>query len=200
MLYFLLFVAALCIGFVWHTRRHFSGLLPPCRIDQRVGLLQVRRYPKLAVAEVRVTGSASVALRLGTQLLNRYFREERIARFALPLLAEKVDAADAIWTMSAVLPMPLEAAPSPRNNAVQLKELAPHRAFARLHHGPTTPDDMLARQKAELLPLVNNLCRDLGCNKLSTVIVMHRYPWWMPALFRVSDLMVRVTDDGGERA
>ena len=22
-----------------------------------------------------------------------------------------------------------------------------------------------------------------------------RYPWWFPSLFRVSDLMVRVTDD-----
>ena len=47
-----------------------------------------------------------------------------------------------------------------------------------------------------MLPLVNDLCRRIGCTKLSTVVVMHRYPWWFPALFRVSDLMVRVTDEG----
>ena len=27
------------------------------------------------------------------------------------------------------------------------------------------------------------------------VVTMHRYPWWLPSLFRVSDLIVRVTDD-----
>jgi hypothetical protein len=195
MLYLLLFIAALVIAFVWQTRRLFHQRVPSFRYDRQSGGLQVRRYPKLAVAEVRVTGaSASTAMKSGTQQLDRYFREGQISRFAMPLLAEKVDAADAIWNMSAVLPMPLEAAPSPRNKSIQLKELAPHRAFARLHHG-AVPDGLLTRQKAEMLPLVNNLCREMGCTKLSTVIVMHRFPWWVPSLFRVSDLMVRVTDD-----
>lgn len=195
MLFTLLFLGASFVGFVWHTRRHYDRLLPPCRIDERHGRLQVRRYPKLAVAEVRVTGTASQAMRAGTQLLDKYFRDERIARFALPLLAEKVDAADQTWVMAALLPMALDAAPSPRNRAVQLKEVPPHRAFSRLFHGAVVPDEMLARQKADMLPLVNDTCRSLGCNKLSTVITMHRYPWWVPALLRVSDLLVRVTDD-----
>ena len=194
MLHILLFVAAVAIGLVCQTRRHFSRLLPPYRVEGTFGVLQVRRYPKLAVAEVRVSGNAELALRTGTNLLNRYFREEQIARFALPLLAEKVDAADAIWTMSALLPMELASAPAPRNKAIQLKELPPHRAIARYLHGPVTPDDMLARQKAEMLPLVNELCSELGCSKLSTVIVMHRFPGWMPSLFRVSDLMVRISE------
>jgi hypothetical protein len=91
--------------------------------------------------------------------------------------------------------MELSAAPAPRNKAIQLKELAPQRVFARHFHGSVADDDRLARQKAEMLPLVNDLCRRLECTKLSTVVVMHRYPWWFPSLFRVSDLMVRVTDD-----
>ena len=45
-----------------------------------------------------------------------------------------------------------------------------------------------------MLPLVNELCGELGCSKLSTVIVMHRFPGWMPSLFRVSDLMVRISE------
>ena len=60
--------------------------MPPCRIDEQHGPLQVRRYPRLALAEVRVSGSTSLALRTGTLLLNRYFRDEHISRFALPLL------------------------------------------------------------------------------------------------------------------
>ena len=35
------------------------------------------------------------------------------------------------------------------------------------------------------------------------LVVLHRYPWWFPSLFRVSDLMVRVTDEvrsGGSAA
>ena len=195
MLYLLLFLAAVLVSFIGMTRRHFSQIVPPYRVEQRCGILQVRRYPKVAVAEIRVSGSASASMRQATAALNRYFRENRIARFAMPLLAEKVDAADSIWAVSAVLPMPLAAAPAPRNTSLQLKELPPHRVFARLHHGPTAPDDMLARTQAEMLPLVNNACRDLGCTKLSTVVVMHRFPWWMPDLFRVSDLMVRITDD-----
>ena len=200
MLHLLLFVAALVVGFVCQTRRHFSKLLPPCRVEGMFGKLQVRQYPKIAVAEVRVSGNAELALRTGTNLLDKYFREERIARFALPLLAEKVDAADAIWTMSVVLPMELAAAPAPRNKAIQLKEQPPQRVFAKLFHGSVAEDDRVARQKADMLPLVNDLCRRLGCTKLSTVIVMHRYPWWFPSLFRVSDLMVRVTDEGASGA
>ena len=130
MLYILLLVAGLLIGFICHARRHFSNLVPPCRIDEHHGPLQVRRYPKLALAEVRVSGSTSLALRTGTQLLNKYFRDEQISRFALPMLAEKVDAADSIWTMSVVLPMPLDAAPAPRNKAIQLREQAPMRVIA----------------------------------------------------------------------
>ena len=129
------------------------------------------------------------------KLLNKYFREEQISRFALPLMAEKVDAADSIWTMSVVLPMSLDAAPAPRNKAIQLREQPPTRVIARLFHGSVSADDRLARQKAEILPLVNDLCKRLGCTKLSTVVVMHRYPWWFPSLFRVSDLMVRITDE-----
>ena len=60
----------------------------PDRVDEVYGPLQVRRYGKLALAEVRVSGSTTLALRTGTQLLNKYFREEQIARVALPLFAE----------------------------------------------------------------------------------------------------------------
>ena len=106
----------------------------------------------------------------------------------------------------------------------QIKDQPPQRIFARYFHGSVAADDRLAKHKADMLPLVNDLCRQLGalrskrradpaslllhafrcppsrplcpgCTKLSTVIIMHRYPWWMPSLFRISDLMVRVTDD-----
>ena len=194
-LYTILFLAALVIGFVCQTRRHFGRLLPPSRVEGQFGALQVRRYPKLAVAEVRVSGNAALALRTGGNMLNKYFRDEQIARFAMPLFAEKLDAANSIWTMSALLPMPLDAAPPPRNRAIQVKELPAQRVLARPYHGSVAEDDRLARQKADMLPLVNDLCQRLGCTKLSTVVVMHRYPSWFPSLFRVSDLMVRVTDD-----
>ena len=170
--------------------------MPPCRIDEQHGPLQVRRYPKLALAEVRVSGSTSLALSTGAKLLSKYFRDEQISRYALPMLAEKVDAADSIWTMAVILPMPLDAAPAPRNKAIQLREQPPTRVIARHFHGSVSADDRLAQQKAQMLPLVNDLCRRLGCTKLSTVVVMHRFPWWMPSLFRVSDLMVRITDEG----
>ena len=196
MLYILLLLSGALVGFFCHARRHFTRLVPPCRVDESHGPLQVRRYPKMALAEVRVSGSTALALRTGTQLLNRYFREEQISRFALPLLAEKVDAADSIWTMSVVLPMELSAAPAPRNKAIQLREQPPTRVIARHYHGSVSADERLAQQKAQMLPLVNDLCRRIGCTKLSTVVVMHRYPWWFPSLFRVSDLMVRVTDEG----
>ena len=196
MLHILLLLSGLIVGFICHARRHFGRLVPPCRIDEQHGKLQVRRYPTLAIAEVRVSGTAALALHTGTQLLNKYFRDEQISRFALPLLAEKVDAADSIWMMSVVLPMPLNAAPAPRNKAIQLREQPPTRVIASLFHGSVSADDRLARQKAELLPQVNDVCRQIGCTKTSTVIVMHRYPWWFPSLFRVSDLMVRVTDEG----
>lgn len=120
MLYALLLMAVLLCASVWHVRRHFSALVPAYRVDETHGQLTVRRYPRIAVAEVRVTGSASLALRTATALLDRYFREERIARFALPLMAEKVDSADPIWAMSAVLPMELESAPAPRNKSIQV--------------------------------------------------------------------------------
>ena len=96
--------------------------------------------------------------------------------------------------MSAILPMELVAAPAPRNKAIQLKELPPHRAVARYLHGSVTPDEMIARHKTDMLPQVNGLCSRLGCNKQSTVVIMHRFPLWMPSLFRVSDLLVRVSD------
>jgi hypothetical protein len=194
-LYTILFIAAVVIAFVAQTRRHFGSLLPPSRIEGQFGVLQVRRYPKLAVAEVRVSGNAAHALRTGGNMLNKYFREEQIARFAMPLFAEKLDAANSIWTMSALLPMPLDAAAAPRNRAIQLKELPAQRVIAKPYHGSVAEDDRLARQKADMLPLVNDLCQRLGCTKLSTVVVVHRFPSWFPSLFRVSDLMVRVTDD-----
>ena len=194
MLYILLFVSALLIALLFSIRRHFNRLLPSFRIDSHHGPLQLRRYPKMAVAEVRVTGGTSLALRSGRQLLDKYFRDENISRFALPILAEKLDSADSIWSMAAVLPMDINAAPAPKNKAIQLKELPPHRAVARYLHGPVSPDEFLARQKSEMLPLVNELCGELGCSKLSTVIVMHRFPGWMPSLFRVSDLMVRISE------
>ena len=166
MLYILLLFAATLIGFICHARRHFGKLVPPCRIDETHGSLQVRSYPTLALAEVRVSGTATVALRTGMNLLNRYFREEQIARFALPLLAEKVDAADAIWQMAVVLPMPLHDAPVPRNKAIQLREQPPMRVFARKYHGSVQADERLAQQKAEMLPLVNDLCRHLRAHEV----------------------------------
>jgi hypothetical protein len=169
MLYLLLLIATAIIGFICHARRHFGKLVPPFRVEEVSGKLQVRRYPTLATAEVRVSGTSALALQSGTRLLNRYFREERIARFALPLLAEKVDAADAVWTMRAILPMPLADAPAPRNRAIQLREMPPQRVFALRYHGSVSADEHLAQQKAELLPAVNDLCRRLGCTKLSTV-------------------------------
>ena len=90
--------------------------------------------------------------------------------------------------------MDLGSAPAPRNKAIQLKELPPHRAVARYMHGSIAPDEMIARHKTDLLPLVNDICSRLGCNKLSTVVIMHRFPVWMPNLFRVSDLIVRISD------
>lgn len=129
MLYLLLFLAAVAIGFIWHLRRHFSSLTPPFREDERHGNFTVRRYQRIAVAEVRVTGSASLALRTASALLDRYFREERIARYALPLMAEKVDSADPIWVMSAVLPMELENAPAPRNKSIQVPRAATRASF-----------------------------------------------------------------------
>ena len=199
MLYVLLFIAAVVCGFVWHVRRHFTSLTPPFRVDERHGNFTVRRYPKMAVAEVRVTGSASLALRTATALLDRYFREEQIARFALPLMAEKVDSADPIWAMAAVLPMDLESAPAPRNKSIQarrvarprpptlppellppsrsqLKEIPAHRAVCRLLHGPVAPDEHMARVKAEMLPSVNDICRQLECHKRSTVCGRTREP------------------------
>ena len=174
MLYILLLVAAAIIGFICQARRHFGRQIPAYRVDEVIGKLQVRRYPTLPVAEIRVSGSSAiVALHAGTKLLNRYFREHQISRFALPLFAEKVDAADAVWTMSAVLPMPLSAAPAPRNKAIQLREVPPQRVFARRYHGSVSADERLTQHKAELLPEVNDACRRLGCTKLSTVVVMH---------------------------
>ena len=102
MLYVLLFVSALLIALNYSIRRHFNRLLPDFRIISVHGPLQLRRYPKLTVAEVRVTGGTSLALRSGRQLLDKYFRDEGISRFALPILAEKIDSADSIWSMSAV--------------------------------------------------------------------------------------------------
>ena len=64
MLYFLLFVAGLAIGFIYATRRHFNSLTPAYRLEEQHGPLQVRRYAKMAVAEVRVSGGTSLALRL----------------------------------------------------------------------------------------------------------------------------------------
>lgn len=124
MLYVLLFLAALAVGLIWRVRQHFFRLAPPFRVDERHGIYAVRRYPKMVVAEVRVTGSAGLALRTATVLLDRYFREEQVARFALPLMAEKVDAADPIWAMAAVMPMELEAAPAPRNKSIQVQREA----------------------------------------------------------------------------
>ena len=54
--------------------------------------------------------------------------------------------------------------------------------FARHFHGSVADDDRLARQKAEMLPLVNDLCRRLECTKLSTVVVMHRYGLVVPVI------------------
>ena len=133
MLFALLLIAAVAIGFVCHARRHFSRLVPAHRVDEQHGRLQIRRYPSLPLAEVRVSGNSVLALKTGTQLLNRYFREEQIARFALPLLAEKVDAADSIWTMAVVLPMSVADAPKPRNKAIQLREQPPQRVIAQRH-------------------------------------------------------------------
>ena len=192
----LLLVAAILVGFVCHARRHFSRLVPTHRVDEQHGRLQIRRYASLPLAEVRVSGNSSLALKTGTQILNRYFREEQIARFALPLLAEKVDAADSIWTMAVVLPMPIADAPSPRNKAIQLRQQPPQRVIAQRYHGSVSADERLAEQKAQMLPLVNDVCRRIGCTKLSTVVAMHRYPWWFPSLFRVTDLMVRISDEG----
>ena len=100
--YFLLLVSALLIALNYSIRRHFNRLLPTFRIDSHHGPLQLRRYSKLTVAEVRVTGGTSLALRSGRQLLDKYFRDEGISRFALPILAEKIDSADSIWSMAAV--------------------------------------------------------------------------------------------------
>ena len=102
MLYFLLFLSALLIALNYSIRRHFNRLLPDFRIISAHGPLQLRRYPKLTVAEVRVTGGTSLALRSGRQILDKYFRDEGISRFALPILAEKIDSADSIWSMAAV--------------------------------------------------------------------------------------------------
>ena len=195
MLYLLLLVATAIIGFICQARRHFGRQIPAYRVDEVIGKLQVRRYPTLPVAEIRVSGSSAiVALHAGTKLLNRYFREHQISRFALPLFAEKVDAADAVWTMSAVLPMPLSAAPALPNKAIQPREVPPQRVFARRYHGSVSADERLTQHKGNCCP-VNDACRRLGCTKLSTVVVMHIYPIWFPP-FRISDLMVRVTDEG----
>ena len=102
MLYVLLLLSALLIALNYSIRRHFNRLLPDFRIISAHGPLQLRRYPKLTVAEVRVTGGTSLALRSGRQLLDKYFRDEGISRFALPILAEKIDSADSIWSMAAV--------------------------------------------------------------------------------------------------
>lgn len=56
----------------------------------------------------------------------------------------------------------------------QIKEQPAQRVLARFFHGSVSDDDRLARQKADMLPLVNDLCRRLGCTKVSTVVVMHR--------------------------
>ncbi len=43
--------------------------------------------------------------------------------------------------------------------------------------------------------LIWQVCKTLGCAKLTTVVTIHRYPSWWPPLFRVTDLLVRITDD-----
>ena len=101
MLYFLLFVAGLAIGFIYATRRHFNSLTPAYRLEEQHGPLQVRRYAKMAVAEVRVSGGTSLALRSGTFQLDKYFRDEQIARFALPVMCEGLSGRH-MWVPSSI--------------------------------------------------------------------------------------------------
>jgi len=193
----LLALTAAVLAAVLLVRRHYSSLLPAFRVDGRHGVLEVRRYAKMIVAEVRVTGAAADAFRLGSQQLQRYLREAHIRRFAVPLLVEKADAADSAWTLAVVLPhqLSLEAAPAPKNRQIVLRELPPHRAVVRCLRSSALGEGRVARSKAETLSLVNDVCRTLQCTKLSTVVTLHRFPGWVPAPLRERELLVRVTDE-----
>lgn len=49
---------------------------------------------------------------------------------------------------------------------------------------PVSPDEMLARQKSEMLPLVNELCGELGSSKLSTAAGSERPRWQLGSCAR----------------
>lgn len=71
-----------------------------------------------------------------------------------------------------VLPMDLATAPSPKNKAIQLKELPSHRAIARYLHGPAGPLKVVGGAAAQFPGLLGlalrahrPCCRALGTSR-----------------------------------
>lgn len=167
---------------------------PPYTLVEREGDFEIRDYPALIVAEVRVEGDRREAANQGFRLLANYIfggnrPAEKIAMTA-PVTGES--AGDGLWTVAFIMPAKwsMETLPRPDDEAVTLRETPPRRV-AVLRFSGLMGEQRAAEKRVELEAVLAH--RGLEARSDPTYAAYN--PSWIPGPFRRNEIWIEVAAD-----
>ena len=169
------------------------------------GKFEVRDYPALVVAEVKVSGKQKEAANKGFRLLAKYIfggntRQQSIAMTApvsqqptsekIAMTAPVTQTLDGqTWTVRFTMPTEytLDTLPKPDDPKVKLRRLPPERLAVLRFSGLARPGDVEAKSEELIALIKTHQLRAIG-----NVLLAQYNPPWMPWFMRRNEVMVPV--------
>lgn len=182
-------LGTLALGAIgWQLQRFFVPK-PSHEVEQRVGRLEVRRYPSVRVAATTVSGTWEDALHEGSLRLASFLHGGNDAHTRLRMAAPVIGAGDAAGFRLAVVLADDAVTPTPDDPRVSVSDVPPRRVAVLRFHG-RRDEAAIERHKREL-------ARELARSGLKphgeAIFAGYDPPTTLP-LFRRNELWVELQD------
>lgn len=174
-------------------------------VVEQEGSIEIRDYGAMIVAEAKVTGERKVAINKGFRVIADYIFGNNISAKQVDMTApvtqqvsEKIAMTAPVaqqntgvdnWTVHFVMPSEytMKTLPSPKNNAVKLKEI-PAKRYAVIRFSGTANQNRLDKEREKLEDFIAK--KDLNA-KGAAIYAFYNPPWTLPFMRR-NEIMIEI--------
>lgn len=161
---------------------------PNYRLIKKEGNIEIREYPILLIAEVRVEGERYVALNMGFRILADYIFGNNKADKKIAMTAPVSQVReDNVWVIRFVMPadFTLQTLPDPNNKKISLVEIKNKKFIVIRFRGANTESNLTTHQSKLLSYMSKHQLKSLN----HPIFAFYNPPWILP-LFRRNEIMI----------
>lgn len=194
--YFLIILFVILIVFVVWQMTAYKVPEPSYSVSKKEGVIEIRHYPSLIIAEVEVSGDRQSAIRTGFRTLASYIfgknaGQKKIAMTAPVIQKEVVTSKtpDKTWAVQFVMPSHYSVSnlPQPENKIIKIVE-APSKNFVVIQFRGSSHQSNLDEHEATLRAYVaQHHLKVIG----QALYAFYNPPWILPP-FRRNEIMLEI--------